>query len=400
MAATPEVQLVFRDGCPDCGERRADLPKPLPPIDDHFDWDARDYDSIRMFAMEELAARYPERTRWTPADLEVVLVELIASLLDRYSNTLDVVHGETKLETARRPESVRRLLALIGYDATTETPREFYGGEIADDGQTLKRKLERYWYRSPQAMAEARLLGPQKVHTQHRMVTLTDYTERMEEHPLVLRAQTNAAWTGSWTSLKMVTVNWRNLPLDTALTDEEGVPDAQPLSSEQIAEIERFHETRSLLPPSWQARPTIRALLRIYLDAYRMAGQHVFLADAIPVGIYMSISVRVAPTYYRSEVGRAIAEALGTGPTGFFAPGGLRFGEDLHLSDIVEVLMALDGVEAMCVNRFKKIASQFPDMSHAGVIRLDGDEIAVCDNTPGKPARGFYRLSMIGGLPG
>jgi hypothetical protein len=24
----------------------------------------------------------------------------------------------------------------------------------------------------------------------------------------------------------------------------------------------------------------------------------------------------------------------------------------------------------------------------------------VCDNTPGKPARGFYRLSMIGGLPG
>ena len=83
MAATPEVQLVFRDGCPDCGERRADLPKPLPPIDDHFDWDARDYDSIRMFAMEELAARYPERTRWTPADMEVVLVELIASLLDQ-----------------------------------------------------------------------------------------------------------------------------------------------------------------------------------------------------------------------------------------------------------------------------------------------------------------------------
>jgi hypothetical protein len=39
-------------------------------------------------------------------------------------------------------------------------------------------------------------------------------------------------------------------------------------------------------------------------------------------------------------------------------------------------------------------------MSHAGVIRLDGDEIAVCDNTPGNPARGFYRLSMIGGLPG
>jgi hypothetical protein len=41
MATTPEARLVFRDGCPDCGERQVDLPKPLPPVDDHFDWDAR-----------------------------------------------------------------------------------------------------------------------------------------------------------------------------------------------------------------------------------------------------------------------------------------------------------------------------------------------------------------------
>lgn len=400
MAATPEAKLIFGDGCPDCGERQVDLPKPLPPIDDHYDWDARDYDSIRMFLMEELAARYPERTRWTPADMEVVIVEVIASLLDRYSNTLDVVHGEAKLETARRPESVRRLLAFIGYDATLETPKALYGGDIGDDSQTLKRKLERYWYRLPQAMEEARVLGPQQVHTQHRMVTLEDYAERMADHPLVLRAQASDQWTGSWTSIRVVTVNWRNLPLDTALTDDEGVPDAQPLSAQQVAEINRFYEVRGLTPPPWSARPTIRALLRIYLDAYRMAGQHVFLNDAVPVGISMSISVRVASTFYRSEVRRAIAEALGTGPTGFFAPGRLRFGEDLHLSDIVEVLMALDGVDAVCINRFKKVGNQFPDMSHAGVIRLEGDEIAVCDNTPGQAARGFYQLSLTGGLPG
>jgi len=114
----------------------------------------------------------------------------------------------------------------------------------------------------------------------------------------------------------------------------------------------------------------------------------------------MSLSVRVAQTFYRSEVRRAIAEVLGTGPTGFFAPGRLRFGEDLHISDIIEVLMALDGVDAVCINRFKKIGSQFPDMSHAGVIRLEGDEIAVCDNTPGQAARGYYQLSLTGGLPG
>ena len=400
MAATPKAELVFRDGCPDCGERQVALPKPLPLIDDHVDWDARDYDSIRMFVMEELAARYPERVRWTPADMEVLITEVIASLLDRYSQTLDVVHGEAKLESARRPESLRRLLAFIGYDATLETPKADYGGTLADDSQTLKQKLERYWYRQPQAMEEARLLGPQKVHTQHRMVTLADYAERMEEHPLVLRAQASADWTGSWTSLRVVTVNWRSLPLDTALSNDAGLPDALPLSLEQAAEIERFHETHGLPPPPWSAKPTIRALLRAYLDAYRMAGQHVFLADAVPVGIYMSISVRVGRTYYRSEVRRAIAETLGTGPAGFFAPGRLRFGEDLHMSDIAEVLMALDGVEALCINRFKKIGSQFPDMSHAGVIRLDGDEIAVCDNVPGRPSRGFYQLNLTEGLPG
>jgi hypothetical protein len=251
MATTPEARLVFRDGCPDCGERQVDLPKPLPPVDDHFDWDARDYDSIRMFAMEELAASYPERSRWTPADMEVVIVELIACLLDRYSNTLDVVQGEAKLETARRPESVRRLLAFIGYDATIETPRALYGGEIADDSETLRRKLERYWYRSPQAMAEARLLGPQKVHTQHRMVTLADYTERMEEHPLVLRARADAAWTGSWTSLRVVTVNWRNLPLDTALTDDPAVPDAQPRrSSASMRRVASYRRPGKPGPPS------------------------------------------------------------------------------------------------------------------------------------------------------
>ncbi|MEM1302966.1 MAG: hypothetical protein AAGH17_10305, partial [Pseudomonadota bacterium] len=73
MADLPAPELRFESGCPDCGSRAAVLPLPLPRIDDDFDWKARDYDSFRLFMMQELASRFPERRRWTSADMEVVI---------------------------------------------------------------------------------------------------------------------------------------------------------------------------------------------------------------------------------------------------------------------------------------------------------------------------------------
>ena len=116
MAELADPVLSFEGGCPDCGDRRAVLPLPLPQIANDFDWRARDYDSFRLFMMQELAYRFAERRRWTPADVEVVIVEVLAAALDRASHALDAVQAERYLETARRPQSVRRLLKLIGYD--------------------------------------------------------------------------------------------------------------------------------------------------------------------------------------------------------------------------------------------------------------------------------------------
>ena len=119
MAQTPESHLIFADGCSDCATREVDLPEPLPMLGDDFDWLLRDYDGFRLFMLEELAARYPERRRWTPADMEVVIVETLSVVLDQLSDMLDRVRAEAFLEIARRPESVRRLLAMIGYDAVS-----------------------------------------------------------------------------------------------------------------------------------------------------------------------------------------------------------------------------------------------------------------------------------------
>ena len=78
MAADPVPELLFDGRCPDCGRRQVDLPDLLPEVGDDIDWDQRDYDGFRLFMLQELAARFPERRRWTPADVEVALVEVLA----------------------------------------------------------------------------------------------------------------------------------------------------------------------------------------------------------------------------------------------------------------------------------------------------------------------------------
>ncbi|MFZ7127169.1 MAG: hypothetical protein ACOWWM_13530 [Desulfobacterales bacterium] len=416
MAKNPDTELWFEGGCPDCGERRVDLPQALPEIGDDFDWRVRDFDGFRRFMLEELAARFPERTRWTPADMEVALVEALAALLDQLSDMLDRVAGEAFLETARRPESVRRLLKLIGCDVL-ETARlnrdaPFDRSPAEGDPRSDEERFDQFWLDHPALMEAARRAGPRAVHTQRRMVTARDYAERLEDHPLVMRANAWSEWSGSWTTLRVAVVLWNDTPLDEALPDTpqaledlaEALDKPVRILEQEIErlkdEIDAFHRRLGLELPDWSLSPVPRTVLHSYLDAYRMAGQEVLLQDALPVGIRMAISIRVDADYFQSEIRRAVIQALGRGPGGFFEPGRLRFGEDLHAGDIFQTLMALDGVEAVCLNRFKRVGRGFPDQSGAGRIVLDGLEIAVCDNEPGRPERGYFTLLLHGGLKG
>jgi hypothetical protein len=391
MAELASPQLKFEAGCPDCGERIIELPAPLPETGDDFDWGARDFDGFRLFMLQELAARFPERARWTPADMEVVLVEALATLLDQLSDMLDRVAAEKYLETARRPQSVRRLLKLIGYDAVQAAIDEaqIAPGPDADTASAAK-LLDAFWLGNPHAMDRARIEGPRAIGTQHRMVTTQDYAFRLEDHPLVLRAHASSRWTGSWNAVRVAVVGWDGRRLD----------EVAPYPEEMAAAIGTFHQQRDLRLPETLEGVSIRTILRSYLDTYRLLGQEVVMEDAVPVGISLSISIRVASNYYQSEVRQAARQVLGVGPGGFFEPGRLAFGEDLHASDIIEALMALDGVESVCLNRFKRLGSQFPDQVRSGRIVLDGLELAVCRNDSRQPHLGYYRLTLHGGLEG
>jgi hypothetical protein len=407
VADTPVTELTFGGGCPDCGAREAVLPGPLARTGDDFEWRERDHEAFRIGMLEELAARFPERSRWTPADLEVVLVEALAAVLDQLSDMLDRVSAEACLETARRPESVRRLLAMIGFDAAKmellqDDPPE------QPNGLTAARKLERLWAANPTRMESARRAGPLSVHDQKRMVTASDYSVRLEEHPLVRRAAARAFWSGSWSTLQVaVILPWSDIRLDDPLRLTMDLTDAEERRAGLVDEAMRaaitaFHEQRGIRVPDWDVRPrpTPRTVLGTCIDVFRMTGQEVWLQDAVPVAIEMGLTVRVADTCFQSEVRRAVRDALGTGAGAFFERGRLRFGEDLHASDLFQALMQLDGVENVCLTRFKRAGGQFEDCAARGLIALTDLEIAVCDNNPKKAENGYYRLSLVGGRAG
>jgi hypothetical protein len=90
--------------------RRDDLELP-----GEIDYLAKDYASFRQVMLERMAAHVPEWTERNPADLGVAIVEVLAYAADYLSYYQDAVATEAYLDTARRRESVRRHLRLLGH---------------------------------------------------------------------------------------------------------------------------------------------------------------------------------------------------------------------------------------------------------------------------------------------
>ncbi|MDJ0807038.1 MAG: hypothetical protein QNJ78_09415 [Gammaproteobacteria bacterium] len=354
----------------------------------------RDYDGFRLFMLEELAARFPERRNWTPADMEVVLLEALAVVLDQLSDMQDRIQAEAYLETARRPDTVHRLLEMIGYRALLHT-----------DQAGTDQELEQLWRYYPHLMEEAKRKGPESIQQQLRMVTEEDYRNQLLPHPLVLDVDAYSDWSGAWHSHFVVVRLINNLELDETLTQAKIAGDAEdPVDAYARfqAELQSYYQDQEIpqdLLPAIEGS-SARTLLKQVIERQRMVGQEVMLRDATLVGIVLAISVRIAGDYYRSEIQDAVREALVDPSDGFFAPGHLQFGEDVVASDLIEVLMALDGVESVCINRMKRIGSIYTDQSGSGRIVLEGHEVAVLEDDVTLPERGSLRIVLHGGKPG
>lgn len=425
MAELGAAKLIFDRSCPDPGRREIDLPVPLPEIGDDFDWNLGDYDSYRDAMLDELARRYPERRWWTSADLEVVLLEVFAAVLDQLSDMADRVAAESYLETARRPETVLAWLSFIGAEleelafeseldlesvlTSENTSRDggssgdaASGGDEDNDGlsdrELMTNAILEKWRADPPVMESIRLAEPGNIRTQKRMSSLRDYELRLEEHPLVLRAQANRLWGGSWPVVWITVSLWNNM----LLADSIGGPESgRPVISGATKEdTDRFHEKRKLRPPDWEAADTLSDVLDKYLIRYRSIGQEVLLVDVDPVGIDLSFCLTIQPNYFQSEVLREARRVLGRGPGGFFEPGRLKFGEDLHVSDFYQRLMGLDGIDTVDALIFKKVGNRYPNRAAEGLVALSPQEVAVCDDDYFRRERGTLKITMRGGRRG
>lgn len=110
------IEFSFKVACEsdfDCKQTIACAPPAKSTVD--ISYLAKDYASFRQLMLDRLAKILPAWQETSPADLGIVLVELLAYLGDYLSYQQDAVAAEAYLGTARRRTSVRRHVRLLDY---------------------------------------------------------------------------------------------------------------------------------------------------------------------------------------------------------------------------------------------------------------------------------------------
>src|SRR5262249_13641549 len=110
------VDFSFKASCPsefDC--RPADVCPPARLPEPDIDYLAKDYASFRRLILDRMAVTMPAWRERSPADVGIVLAELIAYAGGQLSYYQDAVGTEAYLGTSRRRVSVRRHARLLDY---------------------------------------------------------------------------------------------------------------------------------------------------------------------------------------------------------------------------------------------------------------------------------------------
>lgn len=212
----------------------------------------------------------------------------------------------------------------------------------------------------PEDIEEARRDAPEAFRTQERAVTAADYAAVSERRPDVQRAAATFRWTGSWHTVFVTADRVGGDPVDDGY----------------------------------------KATLRRYLERFRMAGYDLEFDGPRFVALDITLHICVKPEYFRSEVLRAVGLELGNGvlPDGrlaAFHPDNFTFRQPVYLSRIIARAQAVEGVEAVWVQKFQRMADPDPASLDDGVIPMGRLEIAQLANDPSFRERG--RLVLEGG---
>jgi hypothetical protein len=111
-----EVSFSFKVDCPSDFDCRPGAVCPLAPLPEpEIDYLAKDYASFRQLLLDRLSVIMPAWQERSPADVEMMLLELLAYVGDHLSYSQDAVATEAYLGTARQRISMRRHARLLDY---------------------------------------------------------------------------------------------------------------------------------------------------------------------------------------------------------------------------------------------------------------------------------------------
>lgn len=412
MAERPVPILEYLPGnCPDCARRVTDIPRPPVPVPDDFDWTARDFEGFRRVMLEDLAAADPERQRWTEADTELAVVEVLAAGLDRASHALDTLFAERFVATARMPRSLVLLLRMVdGLDPAYEALRaELTPGERIEygfaPGTAQTEALVRVLSARPQLMGIARAAGLSRIGEFLSFVTLDSLAAFLETCPLVAKAMVRRrVETGVAVHEAVLLLRETGLRLHDRVAEIGGHRDAFG---------EWFVNERDRAVPPDQAVHPLLMLTQAQLDAFTIRsaltricapllplGTELRLTDGRRVGVFIRLCVHVDRNFYRSEVEAAVRQALSAQPGMLFDPARYGFGEAAYLSDIEQGLMACPGVVGVVVNRLQIAGRPETEATATGILRPRRNEALTLDPVTPNAETGYVLLTMEGGQVG
>lgn len=411
MADRPIAALEYLpDGCPDCGRRRVRLPSDPVAVPDDFDWSVRDFEGFRRVMLEDLAAADPERQRWTEADMELVLIEVLAAGLDRASHALDTVFAERFVATARMPRSLVLLLKMIdGIDLSvaavkaelTGKERSKYGFEGSSSAIDA---LEAALTARPQLMDVARAAGLSDLTSIQSFITLDDLANFLKSCPLIAQVQLRwrmEAGFGVYEAVTLLTEPERRLHDQVS---EFTAADA--LIAWAIGERDRA------VPPNQSQHPmllldettlpnfSLRSATTRIVSPLLPIGTSLRLIDGARVGVFIRLCVHVQASFYQTEVETAVRHVLSTASGQLFDPANYGFGDVLYLSDVQEALMAVPGVEGVLMNRLQVAGRPASDATASGILRPGIQEALTLDPDNPSSETGYVVLELRGGQVG
>jgi hypothetical protein len=214
----------------------------------------------------------------------------------------------------------------------------------------------------PETNAQIRRRAPQAFMTQERAITMQDYVNAAEMNPQIEDAAAIARWTGSWYTIFIT---------------------AEPLNNGPLT------------------KPVLRSLYKRE-NAYRLAGQDVYIEPPQYVSLQIKLAVCVDPEYFQSDVEKALLQALGhgtlrCGSPALFAPQKFKLGGTVYLSHLYAAARAVAGVQTVQAKIFEPQGQNTKVYLRQGYIPMGAFQVARMDNDPSLPDHGRLTLSMQGG---